>query len=136
MKHSIVVTPSGEELVLLSRTDFEAMREMIDAAAHEATMAAVARGEQEMLTTEETVAALAAPTPLAFWRVKRGLTQKQLSQNFGVSQSYVSDLEAGRRKGDAALVKRLAKALRLRMEDLVTDEARQEPASVPIGAYD
>jgi hypothetical protein len=43
------------------------MREMIDAAAaHEATMAAVARGEQEMLAVEETVA---APTPLAFWRV-------------------------------------------------------------------
>ena len=48
------------------------MREMIDATAHEATMAAVARGEQEMLAAEETVA---APTPLAFWRVRRGLTK-------------------------------------------------------------
>ena len=32
------------------------MREMIDATAHEATMAAVARGEQEMLAAEETAA--------------------------------------------------------------------------------
>ena len=125
MKHTIVVTPSGEELVLLARADFEAMRKAIDAAAHEATMAAVAHGEQDMLTAEETAAALAAPTPLAFWRVKRGLTQKELSLAVGVSQSYVADLEAGRRKGDAALVKRLARALRLRMEDLVADEARE-----------
>jgi transcriptional regulator with XRE-family HTH domain len=88
-------------------------------------MAAVAHGEQDMLTAEETAAALAAPTPLAFWRVKRGLTQKELSLAVGVSQSYVADLEAGRRKGDAALVKRLARALRLRMEDLVADEARE-----------
>jgi hypothetical protein len=32
----------------------------IDAAAHQATMAAVARGEQDMLTAEETAAALAS----------------------------------------------------------------------------
>ena len=132
MKHTIVVTPSGEELVLLTRTDFDAMRERIDAAAHDATMAAVNRGEQEMLTAQETVAALDAPTPLAFWRLKRGLTQKQLSQAVGVSQSYIADLEVGRRKGDAALVKRLARALRLRMEDLVADEAADGvAASVP-----
>jgi DNA-binding XRE family transcriptional regulator len=134
MKHTIVITPSGEELVLLARADFDAMRERIDAAAHTATMAAVARGEQDMLTTEETVAALDAPTPLAFWRVKRGLTQKALSQTVGVSQSYIADLEAGRRKGHAALIKRIAKALRLRMEDLVADDARDEPvAGVPRG---
>ena len=104
------------------------MREMIDATAHEATMAAVARGEQEMLAAEETVA---APTPLAFWRVRRGLTQKQPSQTAGVSQSYIADLEAGRRKGDAALLERLAQALRLRMEDLVAEEVLAEPASRP-----
>jgi Helix-turn-helix len=68
------------------------MCEMIDAA-HEVIMAAVARGEQE-LAAEETVA---APTPLAFWRVRRGLTQKQPSQTAGVSQSYIAGLEAGRR---------------------------------------
>jgi len=103
------------------------MREMIDATAHEATMAAVARGEQEMLAAEETVA---APTPLAFWRVRRGLTQKQPSQTAGVSQSYIADLEAGRRRGDAALLERLAQALRLRMEDLVAEEVLANP---PVG---
>src|SRR5271156_6578391 len=107
------------------------MCEMIDAAAHEATMAAVAHGEQDMLTAEETVAALAAPAPLAFWRNKRGLTQRQLKLAVGGSQSYIADLEAGRRKGDAALLERLAEALRLRMEDLMADEALAEPASRP-----
>jgi ribosome-binding protein aMBF1 (putative translation factor) len=104
------------------------MCEMIDAAAHKATMAAVARGEQEMLAAEETVA---APTQLTFWRAKRGLTEKQLSQTVGISQSYIADLEAGRRKGDAALLERLARALRLRMEDLVAEEVLAEPASRP-----
>jgi DNA-binding XRE family transcriptional regulator len=104
------------------------MRETIDAEAHGATMAAVARGEQDMLTEEETVT---APTQFAFWRAKRGLTQRQLSLAVGVSQSYIADLEAGRRKGDAALLERIAQALRLRMEDLVAEEVLAEPASWP-----
>jgi hypothetical protein len=52
------------------------MRETIDAAAHEATMATVARGEQEMLAAEETVA---ARTPLGFLARQAWVTQKQPS---------------------------------------------------------
>ncbi len=97
----------------------------IDAAAHEATMAAVALGEQDMLTAEE--------TPPRWPRRRRSPSgapsaaslEKEPSVAVGVSQSYVADLESGRREGDAALVKRLARALRLRMEDLVADEARE-----------
>ena len=37
----------------------------------------------------------------------------------GVTQSYIAALEAGARKGDPALFKRLAGALGARMEDLV-----------------
>jgi hypothetical protein len=42
-----------------------------------------------------------------------------------------ADLEAVRRKGDAALLERLAHTLRLRMEDLVAEEVLAEPASWP-----
>jgi hypothetical protein len=48
LKPILVVTPFGKELVLPARSDFEAMRDAWDAAAHGSTMAQVARGEQEM----------------------------------------------------------------------------------------
>ena len=125
MNTTRVTTPAGEELVLLSRADFDALQEALensrDAVEAARTMAAVAGGAQETLTTEEVKAALAAPTPLAFWRAKRGLTQKALGAAIGVSQSYIADLETGRRRGDPALFLRLARALRLRMEELVED---------------
>jgi predicted transcriptional regulator len=97
------------------------LQDLSDAKLHGRTMQEIARGAQELLSAKEVREALAAPAPLAFWRRKRGLTQKALSAAVGVSQSYVADLEAGRRKGDPALVKRLAKALKVRMEDLVAD---------------
>jgi predicted transcriptional regulator len=109
-------------MVILSREDYEMMIDKLDAALHDAAMAAVARGEQEMLTSAEIEAALAASTPLAFWRTKRGITQKALGDAVGASQSYIADLEAGRRKGDPRLILRISRALRVRMEDLVVDD--------------
>ena len=64
---------------------------------------------------------LAAPTPLAFWRRKRGLTQTQLAEHVGISQNYVASLEKGDRKGDPALFKKLATALAVPMENLIAD---------------
>ena len=66
-------------------------------------MGEIARGEQEMLSTEEMKAALAAPTPLAFWRNKRGRTQKALAEAAGVSQSYVQPIS---KRGGAKATRR------------------------------
>ena len=126
MKHTLVTTPSGEQLVLVSREDFERLEDLFDADLLLRTTEAIARAQQEVLSAEEVREALAAATPLAFWRRKRGLTQKKLSAEVGASQSYIADLEAGRRKGDPALIKRLAKALKVRMEDLVVDASEEK----------
>jgi DNA-binding XRE family transcriptional regulator len=120
--HLVVTTPAGEELVLVPRADFEAMQDRLDVLSHVETMAAIGRGEQELLSAEEVRAALMAATPLAFWRGKRELTQKALASSVGISQSYMAELESGKRKGDPALFRRLAKRLTVRMEDLVPDE--------------
>ena len=75
----------------------QTVQDALDAARHRETMAAAARGEVEWLTPEETLAFVAAATPLAFWRKKRGMTQKALATQAGISQSYMAELEAGKR---------------------------------------
>jgi transcriptional regulator with XRE-family HTH domain len=62
---------------------------------------------------------IAEATPLAFWRKKRGMTQTALAAAVGISNSYLSGLESGSRKGDPALSLRLARALKVRMEEIV-----------------
>jgi DNA-binding XRE family transcriptional regulator len=121
MTHTIVTTPGGEELVLLPKAEFEALRDRLDAAEHARAVAEVAAGKLETLSAEETAAALAAPTPLAFWREKRGLKQKTLAATLGVSQSFLSEIEAGKKKGDPVLYLKMARALAVRMEDLVEE---------------
>ena len=89
------------------------------AARHARSMAALARGDEELLTAAEARALAEAPTPLAFWRRKRVLTQAAPGKAAGVTQNYIAALESGARKGDPALFKRMAAGLGVRMEDLV-----------------
>jgi DNA-binding XRE family transcriptional regulator len=119
MNRTLIKTPKGGEMVLLSKANFEAMENALDAAVHDRTMAEITAGRQEWLTSEEVDSALAEPTPLAFWRKKRGMTQTALAATVGISKSYLSGLEAGARRGDPALFLRLSRALRVRMEDIV-----------------
>ena len=64
---------------------------------------------------------LAAKSKLFFWRKKRGHSQGDLAARVGISQSYLASLEVGNRVGKPALIKRLAHALAVRMDDIVED---------------
>jgi len=76
----IITSPSGEELVVVPRSEYE---DLVDALAARKVEAALAAGREELLTAEEAAALLAAPTPLAFWRKKRDKTQAQLAAEIG-----------------------------------------------------
>lgn len=118
-------SPAGDDIVILSRAEYEklagAREDADDAAVARALLSRVEGGTEETLSTEELDAYLKAPTPLAFWRRKRGLTQAALARQAGVAQGYISEIEAKRKQGDVAVLKRVAQALRISLDDLVTD---------------
>lgn len=115
-KPQIITSPSGEELVVLPRSDYE---DLVDALAVRKIDAALAAGHEELLSAEETAALIDAPSPLAFWRKKRGKTQAQLAAEIGASQNFLSDLEHGKAKGDVTLFAKLARSLGVQIEDLL-----------------
>ena len=53
------------------------------------------------------------------WRMHRGLTQQALAAACGVSKPYVSQLEANTRLASQAVLRKLASALRVDLDDLV-----------------
>lgn len=113
-----LTTPRGEELVVLSREEFE---DLVDARDAAMALVAHAHGDDPGLTDAEMDDYLAAPSPLAYWRKRRGLTQTALAGDAAISQPYLAQIEGGQRTGEAATLARLARALRVRIEDLLME---------------
>ncbi len=57
--------------------------------------------------------------PLRVWREYRGFTQEVLAQMSGVGKSYISQIEAGKKTGSAKVLRSIAKALQVEVEDLL-----------------
>jgi DNA-binding XRE family transcriptional regulator len=104
--------------ITLTRAEYE---ELIDARDHAQAMRTIAIGATETLTGAEVDAYLAAPTPLAFWRRHRGLTQAALAAQVEIAQPSLAQAETGRRGLSVETYAKLAKALKVRIEDLLAD---------------
>jgi DNA-binding XRE family transcriptional regulator len=116
-------TPSGEDIVLLPLAEYERLRELAedtyDSLVAERALAELAGGGVELISHGDVAALLAAPSPVSFWRKRRGLTQAALAKAARISQAYLAQIEKGSRKGDVTLYQRLAETLRVDIEDLL-----------------
>jgi DNA-binding XRE family transcriptional regulator len=83
-------------------------------------------GEEESFTSDEVDAFLASKTPLAFFRKKRGMSQDTLAKRAGITQSYLSEIEIGRKSGDVQTLRKLADALKVSLDSLVPAEPIEE----------
>ena len=113
------ISPDGERLVTMTAEEYQ---DLIDARDAAIAMRDIAAGTMPTVAEADVDAYLAAPTPLAFWRKHRGLTQVELSQAADISQPYLAQLENGQREGAVSVYARLAKLLNVRIDDLVVEE--------------
>lgn len=94
-----------------------ALEERLDAAALDEAARRLASGEVEALPADM-VERLLDEHPCKVWREFRGLTLEALAQAGGVTKSYVSMIEAGRRQPSRAVRERLAGALGIDASEL------------------
>lgn len=83
------------------------------------TRAALARGEEELIPDAVVGRLLAGESRVKVWREHRKLTQARLAARAGVTQAYLSDIEAGKKTGSAKVLKALAAALHIDVDDLL-----------------
>ena len=55
------------------------------------------------------------------WRKYLGLTQHELAKNVGVTPAYLSQIETGKRGGSSQVLRAIAKALNVDLDDVVPD---------------
>ncbi len=123
MKERLELTIDGEDFVALSR---EAYERLVEAAEDAADSAAIARFEQRLAAGEEEFVPstmvdriLAGENLVRVWREHRGLTVSALAEMAGIAQPYLSQIETGKREGTLQTMKKIAGALRVKLDDLV-----------------
>ena len=114
-KRQIIVSPSGERMVVLPEADYAALIERLE----DAEDIAAANAVVERLLGDE--------NPITVWREHRGMTISALAEKAGLSQSYLSQIESGKREGRVGVLMRLARALSVDLEDLVVSPNERGP---------
>ena len=117
-----IKTPAGEELVIISKDEFErlsalasgaaeAAEDAADIAAYDEAMAGLAAGTDTVLPADLSALILSSRSRIAAVRKWRGLSQVDLAAAVDIQQGYLSDLETGRRDGASETIARIATAL-------------------------
>ena len=120
MSVQIIEKDGKPEYAVLPYADYERLLELAeDAEDIRALDEAMAR-EEETIPHELVKQLMKGGNPIRLWRQHRGLTQAQLAEKANVAQSYIAMLEKGERKGAVEMLQRVAAALGVEVDDLLS----------------
>jgi DNA-binding XRE family transcriptional regulator len=114
-----IQTPAGDDLAILPRADYDRLVALAAEAQEDAdasrvvraSLRAVKEGREVVLPISVADRLADGDNPVRAIREWRDMTQGELAVAVGISQSYLSEIETGRRKGPAGLQKKFSRAL-------------------------
>jgi mRNA interferase RelE/StbE len=109
-----VTIPKSEYLRL--KAIEEDMSDLVSAAE---VLDRIRAGKEELIPPEIIMRLVSGEAPLAVWRDYRQLSQGDLARQSGVDCAHINDMEAGRKTGSDATLRKLATALGVDIEDLL-----------------
>jgi DNA-binding XRE family transcriptional regulator len=133
-KVQFIKTTGGEELAVLPKDEYERLVALAvgedagTARIVRQARAALAAGHEIVLPKTEVDRLAAGENPIRVLREWRDRTQAELAVSIGITQGYLSDLEAGKRKGPVTLHQKVARSLAVPIELLLPIAASDEAA--------
>ncbi len=123
MTKQVIVTPSGERLVILPEADYDALVEAAedadDIAAYARFKVRLAAGEEELLPAAMVDRLVEGESPVRVLREYRGLSATALAEQAGIAQPYLSQIETGKRDGTVETYRKIAAVLGVSVDDLI-----------------
>lgn len=110
---AFAILPFDEYQALL-----DAQEELNDIKDCQRIKTAIALGEEEMVPSEVVDALIEGENPVRVWRNHRNLKQIELAAHAGITPAYLSQIEKGTRTGSIEVLRKLASALNLDLDDL------------------
>lgn len=118
-KTTIIERDGKPEYAVIEYSEYERLMAVAEDAADVAALEALDADESEEYLPDEMVGRLVAgENPIRVWREHRGMTGRALADAVDVQQSYISQIETGKREGSIDLHRRIAAALGITLDDL------------------
>jgi DNA-binding Xre family transcriptional regulator len=121
------MSSTATDTVTLTRIEYEALMRRIEDA-EDLAVSAQQRAREEALGKEVARAdylpvelvkrMLAGESPVRIWREHRNMTARQLAQAAEIPPSYLSEIETGKKPGSFDAMTRIARALKVQLDDL------------------
>jgi mRNA interferase RelE/StbE len=112
------------EMITISKAEYnrlcEAAEDLADLQSYDRVMAAIESGEEELIPGEYVKRLLSGESALKVYREFRGLTQADLAEKAGINRVTVSEIEIGRKQGSVGTLNKLAIALNVAVDDLIS----------------
>ncbi len=122
MEPQLIRDPEGKAVYAI--LPIEEYQRLVRAAEERDDIAALAAPEEGERVPAELVFRIShGENPVRVWRDHRSLRQIDLATRAGISQGYLSDIEAGKVDGSFRVVIALARALEIEVDELVSPEA-------------
>jgi len=109
----------GKAFALVPKRTFERLSEAAEDLADIRAYDRAKAKPQEFVPIEVLDRLVAGERPLKVWREYRALKSADLAKQVGVSAPYMSQLEAGKREPSINVLKKLAAALEVDIDDLI-----------------
>jgi len=113
-----VTLPRAEYEALISRLEDAEDNAALDRLEARIENQGFAAATADYLSAELVTRLVAGEHPIRIWRLHRGLTREALAATAGVSPSYLTEIETGRKTGSLHAIMKLAMALRVSLDDI------------------
>lgn len=114
-----IKTPNGETLVVLALAEYEKLVDQGDIAKARNVKADIVAGRDELVPAEIANRIINGENKIRVWRDHRGMSARELATAVGVSPPYISEIEGGKKEGSVSVLKKIAEALKVDLDDLV-----------------
>lgn len=123
MKMQYITTPNGDRLAVLPEQEFNVMLDVIedkqDIEAVRGFRTALASGSEELIPAEFVNRMIDGESKVRVWREYRGMSAKALADTASISVPYLSQIESGVREGSLDAMKKIAEALKVKIDELI-----------------
>jgi DNA-binding XRE family transcriptional regulator len=115
-----IIERKGKQFAVVPLKDFEQLRHdaemLVDIHAYDAAKSR----KEEAFPADVANRLIDGENPIRIFREYRELTQQELAKAADIARPYLAELEAGKKQGSVSVLKKIAAALELDLDDIAS----------------